>query len=124
MFFAISGILICTRILEEESLLGTLNIRGFYIRRFFRIQPASFVYLAVIAVLVFAGWIVQPWKFWFGALLMVRNYQLNVTFGFACLSFYLVEKPFMRRGHRLAPPATPGRKDLADDPSIERALEV
>lgn len=30
----------------------------------------------------------------------------------AILSYYVVEKPLMRLGHRLAPPATPGRNDL------------
>jgi peptidoglycan/LPS O-acetylase OafA/YrhL len=32
----------------------------------------------------------------------------------ASLSYYFVEKPLMRVGHRLAPPATPGRPDLGD----------
>jgi peptidoglycan/LPS O-acetylase OafA/YrhL len=39
------------------------------------------------------------------------------AFGCAILSFYLVERPMMRIGHRLAPPATPGRQDLGDVPA-------
>src|ERR1700731_4331889 len=46
LFFAISGILITTRILEEESLCGFFDIKKFYIRRIFRIQPAAWAYLA------------------------------------------------------------------------------
>jgi peptidoglycan/LPS O-acetylase OafA/YrhL len=30
----------------------------------------------------------------------------------AAISYYFVEKPFIRIGHRLAPPATPGRQEL------------
>jgi peptidoglycan/LPS O-acetylase OafA/YrhL len=41
LFFAISGLLITTRILEEEEICGYFDIRRFYIRRIFRIQPAA-----------------------------------------------------------------------------------
>src|SRR6202012_100826 len=63
LFFAISGFLICTRILEEEHLLGRLNIRGFYIRRLFRIQPAAIFYLLAVALIVLIGWVPQAWKY-------------------------------------------------------------
>jgi peptidoglycan/LPS O-acetylase OafA/YrhL len=36
----------------------------------------------------------------------------------ALASYYLVEKPLVRMGHRLAPPATAGRKDLSDLPTM------
>jgi peptidoglycan/LPS O-acetylase OafA/YrhL len=39
-------------------------------------------------------------------------FRLPMTIGCAAMSFYLVERPFMRLGHRLAPSATPGRPDL------------
>lgn len=45
-----------------------------------------------------------------------RWQQLPVSwillFACAAASYYRVERPLMRRGHRLAPPATPGRGDL------------
>jgi peptidoglycan/LPS O-acetylase OafA/YrhL len=78
MFFAISGILICSRILEEENVRGRVNLRGFYLRRVFRIQPAAIAYLAAIALLTLMGWIAQDWKYWSGSLFMYRNYQINV----------------------------------------------
>lgn len=31
------------------------------------------------------------------------------------VSYYCLEKPMMRLGHRLAPPATPGRPELIED---------
>lgn len=45
LFFAISGVLICSRLLEEERSKGSISLRGFYIRRFFRISPAAWVFL-------------------------------------------------------------------------------
>ena len=74
LFFAISGILITTRILEEESLCGFFDIKRFYIRRIFRIQPAAWLYLAVIACLLAAGAITTQWRHWFGALGMYENF--------------------------------------------------
>jgi len=51
VFFAISGLLICSRLLDEEEKTGTLQIRSFYIRRLFRIQPAALAYLGFILLL-------------------------------------------------------------------------
>jgi len=39
----------------------------------------------------------------------------------ATASFYLLERPLMRLGHRLAPPATPGRLDMGEEPSLHQA---
>jgi peptidoglycan/LPS O-acetylase OafA/YrhL len=68
LFFGISGILITTRILEEESLCGFFDIKKFYVRRIFRIQPAAWVYLAVVGGLMAAGFITTQWRHWLGAL--------------------------------------------------------
>jgi peptidoglycan/LPS O-acetylase OafA/YrhL len=43
VFFAISGYLITTLLLEDQ------NLRGFYVRRAFRILPAAYLYLLVVA---------------------------------------------------------------------------
>ncbi len=51
LFFAISGFLITTLLLDELQRTGRISMRGFYIRRAFRILPPAFVYLAVIALL-------------------------------------------------------------------------
>src|SRR5450432_708876 len=43
LFFAISGILICSRLLTEEESQGFISRKDFYIRRAFRIlSPAIF----------------------------------------------------------------------------------
>jgi peptidoglycan/LPS O-acetylase OafA/YrhL len=74
LFFAISGFLITSRMLEESRLTGTISLRKFYVRRSFRILPPALFYLAVVTVLGLAGII----PFYFGsilrALLFVRNY--------------------------------------------------
>ena len=77
LFFAISGLLICTRILEEERRIGRFRIGAFYIRRLFRIQPAAFAYLAVIAVLILAGVVHERWHFWLGALFLYENFLFH-----------------------------------------------
>jgi peptidoglycan/LPS O-acetylase OafA/YrhL len=48
MFFVISGYLITTLMLREIERNGTLSIRGFYVRRAWRILPVAYAYLAVI----------------------------------------------------------------------------
>jgi len=44
VFFAISGYLITTLLLEDQ------NLRGFYLRRAFRILPPAYLYLIVVAI--------------------------------------------------------------------------
>jgi peptidoglycan/LPS O-acetylase OafA/YrhL len=55
LFFAISGILICSRLLEEQRMCGQISLQGFYLRRIFRIQPAALMFLFTIAVLGLIG---------------------------------------------------------------------
>jgi peptidoglycan/LPS O-acetylase OafA/YrhL len=47
VFFVISGFLITSLLMKEES-----NLKTFYVRRFARIMPAYWVYLLAIAVLI------------------------------------------------------------------------
>jgi peptidoglycan/LPS O-acetylase OafA/YrhL len=76
LFFAISGLLICSRLLDEESRFGRISVKGFYIRRFFRILPAAIFYLLVVATLaVFHAIPLFPLD-WFAALLFFRNYAM------------------------------------------------
>ncbi len=62
LFFAISGFLICTRLLVEEEAGGVVSLRSFYIRRVFRIIPAAYLYLLVIGVLAATGIITVKWR--------------------------------------------------------------
>lgn len=55
IFFVISGFLITTLLLQEQSETGTISVRGFYERRIARIFPAAYFYIAVIAILTLLG---------------------------------------------------------------------
>jgi peptidoglycan/LPS O-acetylase OafA/YrhL len=76
LFFAISGLLICSRLLDEESRCGQISIKGFYVRRFFRILPAAIFYLLVVAILASFHVIPLLPVDWFGALFFFRNYAM------------------------------------------------
>lgn len=73
LFFAISGILICSRLLEEQRLHGSISLKGFYIRRVFRIQPAAIVYLSIVGILGLIGIIPQTLAPWLSSLFCFRN---------------------------------------------------
>jgi peptidoglycan/LPS O-acetylase OafA/YrhL len=74
LFFALSGLLICMRLLREEQRAGAISLGSFYVRRLFRIQPAALTYLGVAALLMGAGMIPRGWSGVAGAALMVRNF--------------------------------------------------
>lgn len=75
IFFSISGLLICSRLLAEEAEQGKIGLPGFYIRRAFRILPPAFCYLAVLGILGLAGVLPLIPKEWFAALFFYRNYS-------------------------------------------------
>jgi peptidoglycan/LPS O-acetylase OafA/YrhL len=58
VFFIISGFLITSLLLAERERSGTLNIPDFYVRRVFRIFPAYYVFLLVMAALLPTGWLI------------------------------------------------------------------
>lgn len=55
IFFGISGFLICSRLIEERRLKGSISLRSFYIRRAFRIFPAYFAVLGFLALMSASG---------------------------------------------------------------------
>jgi peptidoglycan/LPS O-acetylase OafA/YrhL len=55
VFFVISGFLITRLLIEESRASGSISFRGFFARRAFRILPAYWTYLAVVAALASAG---------------------------------------------------------------------
>src|SRR5689334_20159365 len=74
LFFGISGLLITSRLLEEETMRGEISLRGFYVRRACRILPAAWLYLAVVAALAWFGLIATSSQGLFSAGLFYRNY--------------------------------------------------
>jgi peptidoglycan/LPS O-acetylase OafA/YrhL len=49
-FFVLSGFLITNLLLRERCRTGTISLRGFYVRRIFRIFPALYVYIVVVSI--------------------------------------------------------------------------
>jgi peptidoglycan/LPS O-acetylase OafA/YrhL len=50
IFFAISGLLICTLLLQERDVTGRIDLKGFYFRRCFRILPVAWLFLFVVMI--------------------------------------------------------------------------
>jgi peptidoglycan/LPS O-acetylase OafA/YrhL len=75
IFFGISGLLICSRLMDEESAHGKISLKEFYIRRAFRIVPPMFLYLLVVGALSLLGLLMVYRREWFAALLFYRNYS-------------------------------------------------
>ena len=68
IFFAISGLLITSKLLEEEKSSGRISLRNFYLRRAFRILPPAIVYLGSIALLAGLGLIYVSRTEWVASL--------------------------------------------------------
>lgn len=73
IFFVLSGFLITSNLLKNES----IDLRQFYIRRFFRLMPAAWTFLLVLCLLT----LLTPMKsvgadLW-GCLFFFRNYQVS-----------------------------------------------
>ncbi len=55
IFFEISGFLITSLLLQEHERRGAVSLRGFFLRRAFRILPPLYFYIAVVVLLGLAG---------------------------------------------------------------------
>ncbi len=51
VFFVISGFLITTLLLKEREETGTISLKNFYVRRAYRILPASYAAILLIAII-------------------------------------------------------------------------
>lgn len=57
IFFFLSGYLITTLLIQESNKNTKINIKHFYLRRFFRLAPALFVTIFIAYILVFLGFL-------------------------------------------------------------------
>ena len=74
VFFAISGLLICSRLMSEEEHKGLIHAGEFYCRRAFRILPPAIFYLAMLMILKLTISLPVGLPEIGSALLFVRNY--------------------------------------------------
>lgn len=75
IFFVISGYLIGTALLKEKEVTGSVALRSFYRRRFFRIAPLFWVALLLYGSFAWKG----DWQSLVGSLLFVENLFPNLT---------------------------------------------
>lgn len=74
IFFGISGLLICSRLVDELKRHGRISLGGFYVRRAFRILPAALAYLIVVGLLAMGGILPVTNREWLSSVLFWRNY--------------------------------------------------
>jgi peptidoglycan/LPS O-acetylase OafA/YrhL len=95
IFFALSGYLICTMLLDEKKFYGSVNLASFYTRRAFRIIPPILAYLSVLFFMKL--WSVIPSIGFFemgSVILFFRNYISGGTWYTAHFWSLAVEEHF------------------------------
>ena len=63
IFFVISGFLITTLLLKEKTQTGSIDLVQFFFRRSFRIFPAAFFYVTVVAVIARPGYLAYAYTY-------------------------------------------------------------
>jgi peptidoglycan/LPS O-acetylase OafA/YrhL len=91
VFFVLSGYLITNLLLREYERSSTVNLQDFYIRRAFRIFPAAFVFLAVVAVLYSQQ---MRWYHITAAVFYVSNMDMSRPWIFGHLWSLSIEEQF------------------------------
>ena len=94
IFFEISGFLITSLLLEEHRKRGSISLSGFYVRRFFRIFPPLYLYIAVVATLGLAGRLVVRWADVVSSALFFHNFYAQGTWWLEHLWSISVEEQF------------------------------
>lgn len=91
VFFVISGFLITTLLLKEREKTGTICLRRFYIRRAYRILPASYAVTISIGILLHDR---VPIHDVVCSLLYVQNFNVNLVWSLGHMWSLSVEEQF------------------------------
>jgi peptidoglycan/LPS O-acetylase OafA/YrhL len=93
LFFIISGYLITSLLLREETTTGRISLSAFYVRRIFRILPAFSVFLIVTFILSRYGIVPIPKeKFVYAALFLCNT--MNCSYGLGHIWTLSIEEQF------------------------------
>lgn len=91
IFFIISGYLITSLLLREHASTSTIHLREFYIRRAYRILPASFVFMLIVFVVF---WCDLRWYHMAAAALYLANFDFTHPWFLGHLWSLSVEEQF------------------------------
>ncbi len=94
IFFEISGFLITSLLLAEHRKRGSISLKGFYVRRFFRIFPPLYLYIGVVLGLGLAGRLVVRWGDVVSSALFFHNFYGEGTWWLEHLWSISVEEQF------------------------------
>jgi peptidoglycan/LPS O-acetylase OafA/YrhL len=94
VFFVISGYLITRLLLIELGKTRTISLRAFYARRFLRIFPAFYVFVAVLTVLAAVGFLDMDRSDFVHAVTYTMNYHVTEHFAVRHLWSLSVEEQF------------------------------
>ena len=72
IFFGLSGFLITLRMMEEREVRGRLSLRGFFVRRAFRILPPALAYLGIVGVLALTVGLEVGAREWLASVFFIR----------------------------------------------------
>lgn len=79
VFFVIRGFLITRQLIVEIERSGRLDVRAFYLRRFFRLAPALVVYVGVFSAIFAAlGATITPTHLLTGLLYLANHYHVFI----------------------------------------------
>ena len=74
-FFRSKRIFYYSRLIDEERHVGFVNLTSFYVRRFFRIIPAAFVFLVTVGILACYDIVPMSIGRWLSSLFFLANYS-------------------------------------------------
>jgi peptidoglycan/LPS O-acetylase OafA/YrhL len=90
-FFVISGFLITSLLLNERERSGSISLRNFYVRRAYRILPASYVGTVAIAIIWHSRVPIRDAVF---SLLYVQNFNSHFSWSLGHMWSLAVEEQF------------------------------
>jgi peptidoglycan/LPS O-acetylase OafA/YrhL len=76
LFFVLSAYLITELLLREKELCGSLDVKGFYLRRILRIWPLYFFYIGLALIPAFNPDKVFTWRYALAYLLLAGNWSV------------------------------------------------